>query len=712
MKKIISSLIAFSLFITIFPVTIYAEEVEQYYTVEQIESIVNKYNNNEDMFKALFCEDSAVGYWRLINDINQNGALSWMIDTSSKLIGEYPEKQNYAEILGNLIIMQSGGLAEQIENQSRFDDMKDIADYVLDIIGIASSFIGASGVFEKISPLISAGTDGISDVIIKNNEQAKYYEATLQDYSQAYIFLSAISKYAECKELRNVATALLEANDTLLVKRLQYLTDASENIIQYEAKFFVNNMSLELLKETDLYATDETIKWFVDEGIKLKNNVLSTIDAATFAFKMTMLAGDIGFGTSDVYNRYQEMKVIADIANALVKGNESVAISNKDKQTQVENIREKCNYYKALLVTHARGEYLIYQLLMNNSGVLSDIRWIVEYFKNPKDTTDTWYESQLEILIKYYDILDEIFLIEDTTYSWEIEPQIEADEIYYAADCDFEASINEMYKQFESPYAIIRRGDALGLVDMDGNVLDGLDYQKILSCCGHYALEKITPQDETKQGFDKNWVSYILLDNEIIPEYELGDASVKAFYFYEGLNSHWAESEAPEFPIPVKQATGIVGVCDDIWSWWDQSEGLYAVYSNGDLVTDFIYDECGSYSGGFLAVCKNGKWGYINENGTTVIPIEYDASWKQFSVYPVIAFTGSLRAREYCYGFSDGYIPLRKGKEWELRDMLGESVIPPGIFEEILPVQDGKCWVKKDGKWGVIRLKEIIHAED
>ena len=35
-----------------------------------------------------------------------------------------------------------------------------------------------------------------------------------------------------------------------------------------------------------------------------------------------------------------------------------------------------------------------------------------------------------------------------------------------------------------------------------------------------------------------------------------------------------------------------------------------------------------------------------------------------------------------------------------------EVVISAGVFEEIRPVHDGKCWVKKDGKWGVIRLKE------
>ncbi len=39
-------------------------------------------------------------------------------------------------------------------------------------------------------------------------------------------------------------------------------------------------------------------------------------------------------------------------------------------------------------------------------------------------------------------------------------------------------------------------------------------------------------------------------------------------------------------------------------------------------------------------------------------------------------------------------------------DSDGKKVIPEGIFEAIRPVQDGKCWVKKDGYWGVIELED------
>ena len=40
-----------------------------------------------------------------------------------------------------------------------------------------------------------------------------------------------------------------------------------------------------------------------------------------------------------------------------------------------------------------------------------------------------------------------------------------------------------------------------------------------------------------------------------------------------------------------------------------------------------------------------------------------------------------------------------------MRDTDGNLVIPGGIFEEIRPVYGERCWVKKNGKWGVIQIK-------
>ncbi len=56
-------------------------------------------------------------------------------------------------------------------------------------------------------------------------------------------------------------------------------------------------------------------------------------------------------------------------------------------------------------------------------------------------------------------------------YTWVVEPTIEADEIYYLQGGDFfEYSANEMRRQMDSKYAVIKKGDSYGLIGMDGKL--------------------------------------------------------------------------------------------------------------------------------------------------------------------------------------------------------------------------------------------------
>ena len=194
------------------------------------------------------------------------------------------------------------------------------------------------------------------------------------------------------------------------------MADSSATLANYQAEFFVKNMSFELLKTADLYKTDETVKWYVDCGEKISKSVQSIFSGAKFAFKMTMLAGDIGFGTSDTFNRYQEMKIVSDIAGAIVEANHNVQTPSRyDSPDALNIIQTKCDYYKMLIVTHARGEYLVYQLLINDAGLLSDFRALFDAFKEPGETTESWYNGQISVMLEYYDILNNMFVIEEDT---------------------------------------------------------------------------------------------------------------------------------------------------------------------------------------------------------------------------------------------------------------------------------------------------------
>lgn len=433
-RKIISILVIFLLLLNFFPLKVNAKEIFKQYTEKEKELIYMKYIDNERMLNALFCSDDSLGYWNAINSMRESDTLSWFIDAASIIIKEYPDKEDYARILANLIMLQEASFAEQIQMQSQFDELKDTGAYVGDIIGIGKDFLGGGDVefFEGANTIIDAITGG-ADVVIESQEHAKYYQLTIQSYRQNKKFLNAVGQYADDKELKKTAVSLLKANDELFEKRLEYLSYTTETLAKYEANFFIENLSFELLRNTDLYQMDDTVKWYVDSAETLKDSISSVLAVGKFSFHMTMLAGDIGFGTTDTFKRYQEMKTLSDIAGAIVKANNNIRIPQnmEDIDSVLENIQTKCDYYKMLLTIHARGEYLVYQLLINDASLISDFRILFEYFKNPEDTTESWYNKQVNCLRKYYEILDNMFIVSSDEMKQEVyddtENEIEID---------------------------------------------------------------------------------------------------------------------------------------------------------------------------------------------------------------------------------------------------------------------------------------------
>lgn len=299
-------------------------------------------------------------------------------------------------------------------------------------------------------------------------------------------------------------------------------------------------------------------------------------------------------------------------------------------------------------------------------------------------------------------------------FTWVTEPEIEADDIYYTAmGDDGKHSLNEIYRQFMSPYAIIRKGNSYGLIDLDENMKGGMDYKSITGWNEQYLLERTEPKYE--DIYQNNWTLYYLdtdQEDQIIPAERLGcGVGFYAYYYSNGLQlaeTYLSPQGSLTSAIPLKQLNDILGE-DELfeYNWLETLPGSYGIYHN-QMVSEFIYDECGSASEGLLAVCQDGKWGYVNEDGETIIPMEYGPNWKQF-----IPLNGSLdpnTTKDYCYAASNGYVTLCKDDQWELRDLKGNTVISPGIFEKICPVYEDRCWVKKDGKWGVIEL--TINTED
>ena len=302
---------------------------------------------------------------------------------------------------------------------------------------------------------------------------------------------------------------------------------------------------------------------------------------------------------------------------------------------------------------------------------------------------------------------------------WVLEPTIEADDINYVPVawywCD-NYFINDTYRQYTSTFAAIRRGDTFGLIGNDGHILgEGLIYNNVSHIHGWtpdgsfsgrtYVLSFIDPPD---LGPGPSLPHHVLVNGQFeIGFPPSGTGAWHRFYYYNGLRLATMNTmedlpvgRVPNHPFPVQGTGRIITQSVGREEW---NSAWYGVFYQGQMQTDFLYTQMGSYSEGLLAVEQNGRWGYINRFGEVIIPIEFDSSFIMISQGSV-GLQGNL-----AYAASEGFVPLVRDGVWEMRTITNEQVIEPGAFEAIRPIIDGRSWVRYNGLWGVI---EIIENDD
>lgn len=220
-------------------------------------------------------------------------------------------------------------------------------------------------------------------------------------------------------------------------------------------------------------------------------------------------------------------------------------------------------------------------------------------------------------------------------YTWVVEPTIEADEIYYLQGGDFfEYSANEMRRQMDSKYAVIKKGDSYGLIGMDGKLLEGMAYKSVKTENKYYSVILKEEKYDIEKG-DMEQLYYLNDSDEMIPGSSLiGDPEFaeKGMYYYtsneirnsiedeiELYDREWRKNyiSMPEVAIPVKETEETMadeiteGKTEDRYEFIDSSDSGYGIWDEDKMTTKFIYDECGSESSGLLAVEKDGKWGIL-----------------------------------------------------------------------------------------------------
>jgi len=117
-----------------------------------------------------------------------------------------------------------------------------------------------------------------------------------------------------------------------------------------------------------------------------------------------------------------------------------------------------------------------------------------------------------------------------------------------------------------------------------------------------------------------------------------------------------------------------------------EREGVRAFISeSGDLITDFRFDRAYHFVNGFGKAVIDGKWGFLTEDGETIVPFIWDAAGT-FREGHVAVGTGSFRDRR-----------------WGLLDTEGRLVLP-NVYRRLHYAGEGFWRISVDGdSWALVR---------
>lgn len=316
--------------------------------------------------------------------------------------------------------------------------------------------------------------------------------------------------------------------------------------------------------------------------------------------------------------------------------------------------------------------------------------------------------------------LTEFVEIEETkNYEWYLNPTIEAEDIIVSDE--YSNNTDSMMDPYDE-CAIIQQNEKYGIIKYDGLYIAESKYNKYF-CDGVY---EISVFNEYRNDGAEN-VNVFPAENKLSIEvnYEGGRGNIECKYIYDSSSkqiyclsstSSTAKKYTENSCVLVEYYDfDIIGEYNKEYDEYkikeryekiDSSKPKYGIAKDGKLLVQCEYEDgCMNFCNGVVALKKDGKWGYFDDNGNQIIDficepftskILYGGWWKNTS-----------DITEYPFLSTNGYIPVKIDGQCGYYDTQGNEVIPCGTFEEVRPVHNGLAWVKKDGKWGVIQLEDI-----
>ena len=299
----------------------------------------------------------------------------------------------------------------------------------------------------------------------------------------------------------------------------------------------------------------------------------------------------------------------------------------------------------------------------------------------------------------------------------------EADDIQFYP-CKLGTFVEDRTEDYE--FSVIEKDGKFGLIDFDGEIILPVENERIFEISLAYGGNHLYIQN------DDGTTYAVSKDGSLLEDYGYPGGDVRpdpCWYngewvlfditgFYEdeyGKELYDSYKTADEISLynytrtAVKWDTDAVIPVREIVSATDMGMGYSAEYSekwgfldikNNKMVSDFVYDYVDFEHGfmdGLLAVKKDGKWGYINEKGETVIDFIYDNCTEK---------EGGWGEEVGGYSAQNGYILVQKDGKFGILDTSG-NVIVDIIYDDASQVnKDGFLWLLQNGIWELYKINK------
>ena len=299
-------------------------------------------------------------------------------------------------------------------------------------------------------------------------------------------------------------------------------------------------------------------------------------------------------------------------------------------------------------------------------------------------------------------------------YRWLIEPTINADNIisFDGSQVDPNNEKNTAYAN----YSVIRQNGKYGIIDYSGNMVVPAEYDDYYTCwCGEVTLFNIINEKNDEYEYcsidSSNQVVYYAAEHH--------DSSPKYYWNSNEEKIYVKDADEEQGEEYTKKKAVVVCEADvkksdnGFYDISPVSEPLYGLAKKDKLILDMQYTDfyAPAYKGAGLTCIAfendEGKWGYVGSDGKTIIDFKCDGD---MSAYCGKVIDDEMAVHPYL--FTDDYLPVSIDSSYGYYDIDGNCIVKPGEFDQARPAHNGKAWVMKSGKWGVIAFGDAPVEED